>query len=146
MFCARHKIWFCTHSSARQLKNVWTNISAQRLAGIQSNKITPNILQFIMFFNIASESYLRGSQTKDIRYQLRPDVGTSSANWQSREKTSSRQWWRVNLFWDGFFLFGWSYCTQRESISAEAILRWELAAPASPWVLGTVASPRYHEP
>uniref|UniRef100_A0ACD5X0R0 Uncharacterized protein n=1 Tax=Avena sativa TaxID=4498 RepID=A0ACD5X0R0_AVESA len=70
-------------SSATVFKNVWTNISAQRLAGIQSNKITPNILQSMMFSNNASDSNLWGSQKADDQRQKAstpPDVPTSSAN------------------------------------------------------------------
>jgi hypothetical protein len=75
-------------SSATVFKNVWTNISAQRLAGIQSNKITPNILQSMMFSNNASDSNLWGSQKADDQGQKAstpPDVATSSANSHSQE-------------------------------------------------------------
>uniref|UniRef100_A0ACD5TW53 Uncharacterized protein n=1 Tax=Avena sativa TaxID=4498 RepID=A0ACD5TW53_AVESA len=75
-------------SSATVFKNVWTNISAQRLAGIQSNKITPNILQSMMFSNSASDSNLWGSQKADDQRQKAstpPDVATSSANSHSQD-------------------------------------------------------------
>lgn len=75
-------------SSATVFKNVWTNISAQRLAGIQSNKITPNILQSMMFSNNASDSNLWGSQKADDQGQKAstpPDVATSSANSHSHD-------------------------------------------------------------
>lgn len=74
-------------SSATVFKNVWTNISAQRLAGIQSNKITPNILQSMMFSNNA-DSNLWGSQKADNQSQKAstpPDAATSSANSHSQE-------------------------------------------------------------
>ncbi|CAM0871963.1 unnamed protein product [Alopecurus aequalis] len=75
-------------SSATVFKNVWTNISAQRLAGIQSNKITPNILQSMMFSNNASDSNLWGSQKADDQGQKAStpsDVATSSANSHSQD-------------------------------------------------------------
>ncbi|XP_062216410.1 uncharacterized protein LOC133916655 [Phragmites australis] len=75
-------------SSATVFKNVWTNISAQRLAGIQANKITPNILQSMMFPNNAAASNLWTSQKTDDRGQKAatpPDVATSSANSQNQD-------------------------------------------------------------
>lgn len=75
-------------SSATVFKNVWTNISAQRLAGIQSNKITPNILQSMMFSNNASDSNLWGSKKADDQGQKAStpsDAATSSANSHSQE-------------------------------------------------------------
>jgi hypothetical protein len=56
-------------SSATVFKNVWTNISAQRLAGMQANKITPNILQSMMFPNNATTSNLWSSQRTDDQGQ-----------------------------------------------------------------------------
>ncbi|XP_006649626.1 hornerin-like [Oryza brachyantha] len=76
-------------SSATVFKNVWTQISAQqRLAGMQSNKITPNILQSMMFPNSTAESNLWGSQKADDQGQRAStpsDVATSSANSQNQE-------------------------------------------------------------
>ncbi|TVU47950.1 hypothetical protein EJB05_07568 [Eragrostis curvula] len=75
-------------SSATVFKNVWTNISAQRLAGMQANKITPNILQSMMFPNNAGASNLWSSQKTDDQGQKAatpPDVTTSSANSQSQD-------------------------------------------------------------
>ncbi|VAI08406.1 unnamed protein product [Triticum turgidum subsp. durum] len=72
-------------STATVFKNVWTNISAQRLAGTQSNKITPNILQSMMF---SSNPNLWGSQKADDQGQkvsTPPDVATSSANSHNQE-------------------------------------------------------------
>ncbi|VAH88139.1 unnamed protein product [Triticum turgidum subsp. durum] len=73
-------------STATVFKNVWTNISAQRLAGgTQSNKITPNILQSMMFSNNPN---LWGSQKADDQGQKAstpPDVATSSANSHNQE-------------------------------------------------------------
>lgn len=72
-------------STATVFKNVWTNISAQRLAGTQSNKITPNILQSMMFSNNPN---LWGSQKADDQGQkvsTPPDVATSSANSHNQE-------------------------------------------------------------
>jgi hypothetical protein len=75
-------------SSATVFKNVWTNISAQRLAGMQANKITPNVLQSMMFPNNAGASNLWNSQKTDDQGQRAatpPDVATSSANSQSQD-------------------------------------------------------------
>ncbi|KAG8095954.1 hypothetical protein GUJ93_ZPchr0013g35097 [Zizania palustris] len=76
-------------SSATVFKNVWTNISAQRLGGIQSNKITPNIIQSMMFPNSTADSNLWGSQKADDQGQKAStpsDVATtSSANSQNEE-------------------------------------------------------------
>uniref|UniRef100_A0A0A9DEE8 Uncharacterized protein n=1 Tax=Arundo donax TaxID=35708 RepID=A0A0A9DEE8_ARUDO len=75
-------------SSATVFKNVWTNISAQRLAGIQASKITPNILQSMMFPNNAAASNLWSSQKTDDQGQKAatpPDGATSSANSQSQD-------------------------------------------------------------
>ncbi|KAG8074024.1 hypothetical protein GUJ93_ZPchr0006g40792 [Zizania palustris] len=75
-------------SSATVFKNVWTNISAQRLAGIQSSKITPNILQSMMFPNSTADSNLWGSQKADDQGQKSStpsDVATSSTNSQNQE-------------------------------------------------------------
>lgn len=70
-------------SSATVFKNVWTNISAQRLAGMQANKITPNILQSMMFPNNAAASNLWSSQKTDDQGQkatIPSDIATSSVN------------------------------------------------------------------
>ncbi|CAN6307541.1 unnamed protein product [Urochloa humidicola] len=74
-------------SSATVFKNVWTNISAQRLAGMQANKITPNILQSMMFPNNAAPSNLWSSQKTDDQGQkaATPDMATSSANSQNQD-------------------------------------------------------------
>ncbi|EAY89026.1 hypothetical protein OsI_10510 [Oryza sativa Indica Group] len=75
-------------SSATVFKNVWTNISAQRLAGVQPNKITPNILQSMMFPNSAADTNLWGSQKADDQGQRAStpsDVATSSTNSQNQE-------------------------------------------------------------
>ncbi|KAL6645110.1 hypothetical protein ACP70R_016718 [Stipagrostis hirtigluma subsp. patula] len=80
-------------SSATVFKNVWTNISAQRLAGIQANKITPNILQSMMFPNNAAVSNLWSTQKTDDQGQQRAatpsDVATSSANSQNQDAKQS---------------------------------------------------------
>uniref|UniRef100_A0A0D9VR61 Uncharacterized protein n=1 Tax=Leersia perrieri TaxID=77586 RepID=A0A0D9VR61_9ORYZ len=75
-------------SSATVFKNVWTNISNQRMAGMQSNKITPNILQSMMFPNSTADSNLWGSQKADDQGQRAStpsDVATSSTNSQNQE-------------------------------------------------------------
>ncbi|XP_062210340.1 uncharacterized protein LOC133911897 isoform X2 [Phragmites australis] len=75
-------------SSATVFKNVWTNISAQRLAGMQANKITPNILQSMMFPNNAAASNLWSSQKIDDQGQKAAtpsDAATSSANSQNED-------------------------------------------------------------
>jgi hypothetical protein len=75
-------------SSATVFKNVWTNISAQRLAGMQANKITPNILQSMMYPNNTGASNLWSSQKTDDQGQRAAtpsDVATSSANSQSQD-------------------------------------------------------------
>jgi len=75
-------------NSATVFKNVWTNISAQRLAGMQANKITPNILQSMMFPNNAAASNLWSSQKADDQGQRAAtpsDIATSSANSQNQD-------------------------------------------------------------
>lgn len=75
-------------SSATVFKNVWTNISAQRLAGVQASKITPNILQSMMFPNNAATSNLWSSQKMDDQGQRAAtpsDIATSSANSQNQD-------------------------------------------------------------
>ncbi|WVZ55977.1 hypothetical protein U9M48_006570 [Paspalum notatum var. saurae] len=74
-------------SSATVFKNVWTNISAQRLAGMHANKITPNILQSMMFPNNAAAPNLWNSQKTDDQGQkaATPDIATSSANSQNQD-------------------------------------------------------------
>jgi hypothetical protein len=75
-------------SSATVFKNVWTNISAQRLAGMQANKITPNILQSMMFPNNATTSNLWSSQRTDDQGQKAStpsDIVTTSANSQNQD-------------------------------------------------------------
>jgi hypothetical protein len=75
-------------SSATVFKNVWTNISAQRLAGMQANKITPNILQSMMFPNNTAASNLWSSQKADDQGQKAAtpsDIATSSANSQNQD-------------------------------------------------------------
>ncbi|CAD6202626.1 unnamed protein product [Miscanthus lutarioriparius] len=75
-------------NSATVFKNVWTNISAQRLAGMQVNKITPNILQSMMFPNNAASSNLWSSQKADDQGQRAAtpsDIATSSANSQNQD-------------------------------------------------------------
>ena len=75
-------------NSATVFKNVWTNISAQRLAGMQANKITPNILQSMMFPNNAAASNLWSSQKPDDQGQRAAtpsDIATSSANSQNQD-------------------------------------------------------------
>ncbi|KAL6867363.1 hypothetical protein ACP4OV_015387 [Aristida adscensionis] len=79
-------------SSATVFKNVWTNISAQRLAGMQPNKITPNILQSMMFPNNAAVSNLWNTQKTDDQGQRAAtpsDVATSSANSQNQDAKQS---------------------------------------------------------
>ncbi|PWZ06977.1 hypothetical protein Zm00014a_016369 [Zea mays] len=74
-------------NSATVFKNVWTNISAQRLTGMQPNKITPNIIQSMMFPNNAAASNLWSSQKADDQGQRAStpsDIATSSANSQNQ--------------------------------------------------------------
>ncbi|ONL94997.1 hypothetical protein ZEAMMB73_Zm00001d028203 [Zea mays] len=73
---------------ATVFKNVWTNISAQRLGGMQANKITPNILQSMMFPNNSSASNLWSSQKADDQGQRAStpsDIATTSANSQNQD-------------------------------------------------------------
>ncbi|KAF0928520.1 hypothetical protein E2562_004142 [Oryza meyeriana var. granulata] len=74
--------------TATMFKNVWTNISAQRLGGIQHNKITPNILQSMMFPSTVGDSTLRGSPKDDyqrMRVENLSDAATTTANSESQE-------------------------------------------------------------
>uniref|UniRef100_A0A0E0QXF7 Uncharacterized protein n=1 Tax=Oryza rufipogon TaxID=4529 RepID=A0A0E0QXF7_ORYRU len=70
-------------TAATMLKNVWTNISAQRLGGIQHNKITPNILQSMMFPSTIGDSTLRGCPKDDyqrMRVANLSDDATTTTN------------------------------------------------------------------
>ncbi|XP_072976947.1 uncharacterized protein [Typha angustifolia] len=71
-------------------KNVWTNISAQRLSGAQPNKITPNMLHSMILANNSRDSSLWGLRKVDDQGKKREDVssevGTSSTNSQNHEE------------------------------------------------------------
>ncbi|KAL5226150.1 hypothetical protein ABZP36_012789 [Zizania latifolia] len=75
-------------TAATLFKNVWTNISAQRLGVIQHNKITPNVLQSLMFPNTVGDSNLQSSLTDDyqrMRVENPSDAATTTTNSESQE-------------------------------------------------------------
>uniref|UniRef100_A0A0E0M6G3 Uncharacterized protein n=1 Tax=Oryza punctata TaxID=4537 RepID=A0A0E0M6G3_ORYPU len=70
-------------TAATMFKNAWTNISAQRLRGIQHNKITPNIPKSMMFPGIIGDSTLWGCLKDDyqrMRGENLSDAATFTTN------------------------------------------------------------------
>ncbi|OAY72750.1 hypothetical protein ACMD2_09482 [Ananas comosus] len=70
-------------------KNVWTNLSAQRIAGLQPNKLTPDVLQVLILANNTRQANLWGlPKVNDFGKKgenASSDIGTSSSNALNQE-------------------------------------------------------------